>query len=519
MSAAMAPPPGASHFPIRPMPVGRAPATRSATSGWGAVALFAVMWAFVPMLPAFVHGAIAGSPWTDLYPSVWGLGWFAEHQPGLPTFATALAAPAGMPFYYSSPIHGWLGAPLYALGGAAFAWNTTLLLARIATILCAYGAFRASGLGPAGGLAAAAIYGASPFFHGYSVEGIVEGTDGWTLPLWVWCVLRGRRIAGSVAFALVIVSSWYLGMVACLLAAGWGLWRRDAWITAAPGFALASPFLWAFTHAFSGATPLMDDIRAAMGAPLGAHQPGILAGNNPFAITTWIGLSIPLLALPQAPKRPGLFAAAVVCAILSLGRGPWYHLPVLASVRFPYRWHAGTLFCLAPLAGLTVDRLGRRWIALIPVIEAVIFSPIEPLIPQAPADVPALYDAVRGPTLLEVPGPVAMPPGEVNRSRPRAKYLLYWQLHHGAASPWAPDFNGVGAAKDAPWLASWASWDPLLREAPTPPDVGSAKAAGVTQVMVHRDELRSNAAPFEHALVTAGARLHGEEGTIALYDL
>ena len=26
------------------------------------------------------------------------------------------------------------------------------------------------------------------FFHGYAVEGIVEGTDGWTLALWAWAL-------------------------------------------------------------------------------------------------------------------------------------------------------------------------------------------------------------------------------------------------------------------------------------------------------------------------------------------
>ena len=74
----------------------RAPASEGA--GWAAAAALAVAWGVGPLLPALVSGAIPGSPWTDLYPSVWGLGWFASHVGRvLPTFAPELAAPAGMP--------------------------------------------------------------------------------------------------------------------------------------------------------------------------------------------------------------------------------------------------------------------------------------------------------------------------------------------------------------------------------------------------------------------------------------
>jgi hypothetical protein len=130
---------------------------------------------------------------------------------------------------------------------------------------------------------------------------------------------------------------------------------------------------------------------------------------------------------------------------------------------------------------------------------------VEPLLPGSPADVPAIYAAVHGPILLEVPGPVAMPPGEINRSRPRARYLLYYAAQHGAASPWAPDFNGVAATLPAPWLASFASWDPLMKTTPVPPDLAGAAAAGVTELMVERAELGGNADAFEHALREAGA--------------
>ncbi|MFZ5479588.1 MAG: hypothetical protein ACOZNI_22675 [Myxococcota bacterium] len=503
-------------------------------AGLAAALLLAAAWAVLPAAPALWRGEIVGSPFTDLYPSVWGLAWFAAHQPGLPVHTDWLGAPEGMRFYFSSPLHGWLGTPLWRLGGPAFAYDATLLAARFATVAVAFGCFRAAGLGVAGGLAAAGVYGASPFFQGYAAEGIVEGTDGWTLPLWAWIVLRAPRadgrgvplarraahlVAAAVAFAAVIVSSWYLGMVACLLALGWGPFRREAWASAGLGLLLATPFVALFVDSMSGATPLPDAIRAAMGAPLGVRRPGIAPELNPFAINTWIGVSTFVLAALSARERPLFALGALSCAVLSLGRGPWYDLPVLQSVRFPYRWHAGTLFCLAPLVGATVDRLGRRWLAVLPVIEGFLLSPVEPVLPGAPADVPGIYDLVRGPVLLEVPGPVAMPPGEINRSRPRARYLLHHQLFHGAASPWAPDFNGVADVAQAPWLASFASWDPLVATSPVPPDVAAARAAGVVQVMVHREELRANADPFEVALQEAGAVKEAEDGDRVLYRL
>ncbi len=496
------------------------------SSGWPAALALAAAWALLPALPALLRGELLGSPYTDLYPSVWGLAWFAGLQPGLPTFTHDLGAPAGMPFYFSSPLHGWAGTPAAWLGGPAFAYNLTLLAARFATVAVSFGCFRAGGLGVAGALAAAGVYGASPYFHGYAVEGIVEGTDGWTLPLWAWCVLRKERLASVATFALVVISSWYLGMVACLLALVWGVRERLAWTSLGGGLALASPFLLLFVGGFSDAAPLPADVRAAMGMPLDLVPPGALPGLNPFAITTWVGVSTLVLAGATlvsarwaARGRAALALVALACAVLSLGRGPWYDLPVLEAVRFPYRWHAGTLFCLAPLVGLAVDRIGKPWLAVLPVLEGLLLSRVELLLPGSPADVPAIYDRVRGSVLLEVPGSVAMAPGEINRSRPRARYLLYYQAHHGAASPWAPDFNGVSATLPAPWLATFATWDPLMKAERVAPDLAGASAGGVTQIMVHRDELGGNAEAFEHALREAGATEEAREGESVLYRM
>lgn len=497
---------------------------QSESTGWGAAVLLAAVWAAGPLLPPMLAGDIPGSPYTDLYPSLWGLGWFAQQQPGLPTFTTALAAPGGMPFYYASPLHGWAGTPLFQIGGAAVAYTATLLLARFATVAVTFGALRAGGLGATGALAGAAVYGASPFFHGFAVEGIVEGSDGWPLPLWAWMVWRDRRGPAALALALAVVASWYHGVVVCLLAFGWGFGRRTAWWSLA-GLILTVPFVAGFVHAAQGATPLPAAIRRAMGASLGWQDSAFLNNppfGNPFAKSTWLGFIAPALAvggLVAGRRRPGWGLALAACAVLSLGWGPLYALPVLDHLRFPYRWHAGTLFALAVLAGAGADRLGRRIVAPLIVVEGLLLSPIEPVLPGSPADVPSIYDHVTGPVLLEIPGPVALPAGTVNPSRPRARYLLYYQLHHGAGSPWAPDFNGIAATPAAAWLAAFAAWDPVVDTAIGPLDLDAARADGVTQVMVHRKELRQSAAGFEQALVRAGGHLLLAEGDLALYGL
>jgi len=497
---------------------------RSDSSGWGAALLVSALWAVGPLLPAILAGQIPGSPWTDLYPSVWGLGWFVDQQPGLPLHTTSLAAPAGMPFYYSSPLHGWAATPLAALGGVGFAYTVTLVLARFATVAVCFGALRAGGLGAAGALCGAAVYGASPFFHGFAVEGIVEGTDGWPLPLWAWMVWRDRRVAAALALALAVVASWYHGMVVCFLAVGWGFARRAAWASLL-GLLLTVPFLIGFAGAAGGASPLPDAIRRQMGSPLTWPDSALLTdvpGGNPFALTAWVGglpAVLAALGLVRDRRRAGWALAVAACAYMSLGWGPVYHLPVLEQVRFPYRWHAGTLFALAVLAGAAADHVNRKVLAVLVVVEGLVFSPIEPMLLGADPTVPALYDRVTGPILLDLPGPVAVPPGQVNRSRPRARYLLHHQLHHGAASPWAPDFNGIAATPAAEWLASFASWDRLVGGSPVPPDLAGARAAGVRQIMVHRRELGANAPPLEAALVAGGARLEGEADDLALYAL
>lgn len=450
----------------------------------------------VPAIPALATGGLIGSPFTDLYPSVWGAAWFADQQPGLPTWSHALAAPDGMGFYYSSPLHGWWTWLTRPLMGMTASWNTGVLAARVATVACAYGAARAWGLQVSGALVAAAVYGCSPIFHGFAVEGIVEGLDGWTLALWAWAVGARKHGWAALALGLTVISSWYLGAVGCALAVCAG--RRGWWSLL--GLGLAVPFLWAFGGAFPERAALEPALRRAMGTQLGGWRPGVLEGLQPFAKTSWVGLTAPILALIAARKRPELAAVAVGCALLSFGWAVVYAVPGLSAMRFPYRWMLGAVACVAMLAGATAQQW--RWGALLAptiVLEGLLLSPIEPVLPSAPADADPVYAHVSpGQVVLDIPGALALPPGEINPSRPRARWFLYHQVHHGGVTAWAPDFNAIGTAAhdglDAVRALDPASGQPAPDRLHVPPTVD--------MVVLHPLELRGRT-DTARALLTA----------------
>lgn len=458
---------------------------------WRPVLALAVLWGVGPALPALWAGELLGQPWTDLYPSVWGLWWFAQGSPGdgiLPLFTSLLNHPTGMGFYYSSPLKGLAAIPLLTVFSVPAAFNALTVLARMGTVLASAGAARAWGAGTAGMLLAAGAWGCSPFFHGYAVEGIVEGTDGWPLALWAWAAGRRRWGLSAVFVGLSVVASWYLGACALLLAGLAGLRDRRAWLGLL-GVLPALPFVVAFGGAFSGGVPLDPSVRRAMGASLTIPRPGSFSGMHPFAMNTYVGwvLSAVLLA-----ARPRLALWALIPAILSLGWGPWYSLPGLEMLRFPYRWHAATLAILALAAARSADRW-RHGHVLGPliVLESLLLGPAEPVIPGAPVEVPALVLAIDGP-VVDVPGPVALPPGVHNPSRPRSRWVLYFQTVHGQPTPWRPDFNSVGvAAEPEPRLGPLLAYDRVAGGRGGPLDPGTVKGLetlGLRWILIHGED-------------------------------
>jgi len=448
----------------------------------------ALVWGIGPTLPALLEGQLLGHGLTDLYPSVWGMWAFADAQPGLPNHTDWIGFPSGMGYYYSSPIKGWLATPLLPILGLVGTWNFLLIAARVATVICAWGAARAWGLGERGSLVAAAVYGCSPFFHGYAVEGIAEGTDGWTLALWLWALGAKRFRTAALPFALTIMSSWYLGMVACLLLPMASSRDRRAWWSGL-GLLIIAPALIQFVGAFPGTAPIADGVRQGMGASLTIPTPGIHEGLHPFAINTYVGFTVLSAALMS---RTRWVIAAAIPALLSFGVGPIYDIPIAELVRFPYRWHAATLLLLAPAVAITANRY--RWgtlLAPLIVIEGLCLSPIEPWIPGASADIPPHVQAIDGP-VLALPGPFSMAPGQVNRSRSRARYLMYHQTHHGQPSPWVPDFNSVGVdtTPTQALLAQFTALDPLAKmPVPTALPFQDLPELGVTNVELHPSQL------------------------------
>lgn len=425
------------------------------------ILLLALVWGVGPAWNGLLAGDILGHGHTDLFPSIWGLWSFAQEQPGLPNQTALLGHPTGMGYYFSSPIKGWIATLTIPMFGLVTTWNGLLIAARMATVITSWCAARAWGLGEKGSLAAAALYGCSPFFHGYAVEGIVEGTDGWTLALWVWALGAKRFRLAAIPFALTILSSWYLGMVACLLLVMAVAWDRRA-LWSASGLLLVAPALAQFVSAFPGTAPLEDGIRAAMGAHLTIPSPGLHDGLQPFAINTYVGFIAVAAALSSRTRWTLL---ALIPALLSLGVGPIYDLPVAELVRFPYRWHAATLILLAPAVALTAEEWKwGGWLPILLVVEGLCLSPVEPILPSTDAAIPAYTSHIDGP-VIDIPGPVAMAPGLINRSRGRARYLMYYQTAHGQPSPWIPDFNSVGvqASEHQATLQALTSMDPLLR--------------------------------------------------------
>jgi hypothetical protein len=487
------------------------------THGWLPAVLLALIWGIGPAVPALLEGQLIGHPFTDLFPSVWGLWASVQDQPGLPTHTLRLGHPDGMGYYYSSPIKAWLAWPLLSTLGLTATWNSLLIGARVGTVLAAYGAARAWGWQARGALCAAAIYGCAPFFHGYAVEGIVEGTDGWTLALWLWALGARRHTLAAPAFALVLLSSWYLGMVGCLLLSLAVLRDRRA-LWSLGGLLLAAPALAGFFGAFPGTAPLDGSIRAMMGAQLQLPTPGWQAGLQPFAMNTYTGWLVIGVALWS---RTRWVLLAAIPALLSLGIGPIYDLPVAELVRFPYRWHAATLVLLAAAVATQADTL--RWgsaLAWAIALEGWMLAPVEPILPGTRPTVPAIVEQIDGP-VLDIPGPVAMPPGVINRSRRRARYLMYEQTVHGQPSPWVPDFNSVGVAPSDNNLAltEIAELDPLVSQsAPAKVPVAAIGSLQVDLVQLHHSRLgQARANQIARALETGGWRKVAQSSQRSLF--
>lgn len=441
-----------------------------------------LLWALIPMLPALWQGGLAGSPYTDLYFSVWSLyiPWIDD---GAPCTSSWLNYPYGQPIYssaYLKSILSWLLSPLFS---PAQTYNLLLFCSRIAGPICAFMAIRAWGYTETAAIGFSVIMGMSPYVHGYAVEGIIEGIDVWPLALWLWACSTKRIIYMASSLALCLFMSWYLGASACLLTLI--LARKDVRILHSLwGILIASPAIWTFvqTHPTMGAIPI--DVRESMSAQLGIPTPNILSKGNPFAKNNYVGWCTVIMLLQWKTARWALIPLA-----LSFGIGS--ELPLLSSVRFPYRWHLATMVLIGFAVADVLQKKNWSWFPWILLLEFLLLSNINFFIPTAPSIPPNIYNHLDRP-VLDIPGPISLPAGVANPSRERAFYLLYAQLYHKQPSLWPQDFNSLQPIEDR-WK-NWQSWDPILKQNPVAITFSDQTILKNNQaaVLIHHKKLRKN---------------------------
>ena len=454
-----------------------------------------LFWALVPMLPALWQGELAGSPYTDLYFSVWSvhIPWMDD---GSLFSSSWINYPNGQSIYssaYLKSIFSWLLSPLCS---PAQSYNILLFASRFAGPVVAFFAIRAWGYRETAATGFAVFVGMSPYLHGYAVEGIIEGVDVWPLALWLWACTTKRISYMVSSLALCIIMSWYLGAAACLLAII--LARKDKRILySLLGIILASPAIWMFvqTHPTMGAIPL--DVRSSMSAEWGIPTPNGFSNENPFAKNNYIGWCAFIALFQWRTARWALIPLA-----LSFGFGS--DMPILSAVRFPYRWHLATMVLVGFAIADVLQKKNWTWFPFVILAEFLLLSNINIFIPSSPAALPEIYTHLNRP-ILDIPGPLSFPPGVSNPSRERSFYLLYAQLYHKQPSLWPQDFNALHPTEET-W-SNWKTWDPIQKEKPTAITASDHEILQKNQasVLIHHKRLyKDNGLELEKNLVELG---------------
>jgi hypothetical protein len=397
----------------------------------------AFIWALVPLLPAILQSDLAGSPYTDLYPSVWSL-WATENWIKNDGLITLLNHPSGTKWYPNSLITGLLAQPILWFLSISSTFNLLLFVSRFATTFSFYLAAGAFGIQHSGRMFFMVLVGCSPFLHGFAVEGIIEGCNAWAIGFWLWAIGNKRYHLAIVFFLLGVLSNWYYGAVLCLLCICFAVKDRKVLLSFI-GLILCIPFVSMFLESAGQMIQIPSDIRQKMGFQWGVPTPNLLSDNNPFAITTYLGW-ITIIAAFTSQKKYLWFA--LIPFILSIGWPFLYNFPILEWIRFPYRWHIATLIFLG-LAGGTAQIITKyKWIPYLLLLENILLSPIDFILPSSSSEYPAYVSKINGP-ILELPGPLYRLPGDINPSRPRNKRILYYQTKHQQPSGWSLDFNGL----------------------------------------------------------------------------
>ena len=393
-------------------------------------------------MPALWQGGIAGSPYTDLYPSIWSLwateDWWGQWRTGW------LNTPDGQNWYPSTLLLGTAIIPLKSLVPIGTLYNWLMIGSRCLGCFSFYLAGRAWGSSHFSGLLFMVVVSMSPMIHGFAVEGIIEGTQIWPLGFWLWSIHRSSTKLSIFFGCLIILSNWYW---ACI----WGILQTirvtkqssEAPLLIGP-ILLTSP--WWFGFLGQGTTdPISSDVLRMMGFQFGFPTPHWLTSANPFAQSNYIGWVLifwSLMIIRRKSTHKPLFIVGLGF-VLSLGLSWMQSFPILSAIRFPYRLHLMTLIGLVLWIGCNTKWRSqhRKWIWLI-LLEQILCPSIDALIPISQAHFPEYVAMIDGP-ILEVPGPLNRPPGVIDPSKPRSRYLFYYQTEYAQPSGWRFSFNGL----------------------------------------------------------------------------
>ena len=393
------------------------------------------------MWGALSTGELSGSPYTDLYPSVWSL-WATESWWG--TWKNIwFSYPNGQPWSPSTLLWGTVIIPFKPFISIASLYNFSLLINRALTCLSFYMAGRAQNNIHGTGLLWMVILAMNPMIHGFSIEGILEGTQLWPLGFWIWSVKKDYTRWSIFFGCLIILSNWYWSVL-------WILYQlivrpKDTkiWKWTFASFLLCSPWIIHFIAINDNSISLSADIYRSMGFQFGIPIPNFQSPSNPFAQCNYIGWILICLTAYQCRKKKQLRSMTLILCgfILSIGFEWMQSVPIIGSMRFPYRMYLLILIGIAMVLSEMTSRQQSR-IAILVLFEFTLLSPIDQIIPNSSAEYPPYTNLIDGP-VLELPGLLDRAPGTIDPSRPRLKTLMYYQTNHQQPSVWELTFNGL----------------------------------------------------------------------------
>ena len=446
-----------------------------------AVFLLSMLIGGYPLFPALFTGEIPGVGHTDLIPAVWSIWAFAQEFPSL-GYTRLLNHPEGMGWYPQSLHTALMALPLHAFLPLGLTYTLCLWIARSLTFGFIYKAARAWNMSISGALFAMLAIGLSPILYGYAYEGIVEGVHLWPLALWLWMLARRSSIGIAIGFFLSITASWYLAAVACLLLVF--VRRQEKALYSLAGLVLALPFVGVFFSAFPDQSPIDFSIRQAHAIAFDLPTPFWLQDTAPsFGQSAYVSATLlALLALNGRWKSLYLLIpVGLGCALPLVSE-----LPVLSSIRFPYRWQLATTVLAILLLRQRLIKPIHPSLLLLVAAELIGLSPFPPILPSTALKQSDLFAHIDGP-VLNLPNVLHRPPGQFNPSKMRAVSIYSAQFQHQQPIMASPGFNALSHVENQ-IPDSFLALDPysdIQTEAIHPTDIQRIEELGVRYILIH----------------------------------